>query len=172
MPTYLIIGNIFSFLSALCIAISVVKKDKQNFMYWQIGDTLFGIFANIALYAYAALVISVICFIRNILSYKNKLTKNITVVLIILGIIIGLYANNRGIIGWLPIIASATYTICIYITTNEQQMRYALIFNMLLWFIHNAYVQAYPSAVANIVLCVWTGIQILRYIKTKKQVGE
>ncbi len=162
MQTYLIVGNIFSLLSAICIAISVVKKSKKDLMYWQIGDTLFGIVANIALFAYAALVISVICFIRNVLSYKGKLTINITYVLLILSVIIGLYANNRGVIGWLPIIASASYTICIYVTKNEQQMRYALVVNMILWFVHNAYVQAYPSAIANIVLCFWTVVQILR----------
>ena len=128
MPTYLIIGNIFSLLSALCIAVSVVKKSKKDFMFWQIGDTVFGIVVNIALFAYAALVISVICLIRNILSYKDKLTKNITYILLILGVVIGLYANNRGIIGWLPIIASASYTICIYATKNEQQMDAARFF--------------------------------------------
>ena len=154
----------------LCINYYGYEIQRKNAL--KCSSALLSIFANIALYAYAALVISIMCLIRNILSYKDKLTKNITIILIILGIIIGLYANNRGVIGWLPIIASATYTICIYVTTNEQQMRYALIFNMLLWFIHNAYVQAYPSAVANIVLCVWTAIQILRYIKTKKQTGE
>lgn len=158
----LIIGNIFSLLSAICIAMSAVKKSKNDFMYWQIGDTFFGIIANIALSAYAALVISVICLIRNVLSYKNKLTKNITIFLLICSIIIGLYANNLAIIGLLPIIASASYTICIYITKNEQQMRYALAINMLLWFIHNLYVQAYPSAVANILLCLWTAVQIVK----------
>lgn len=40
-------------------------------MYWQIGDTGFGIMANIALQAYAALVISIICLVRNILSYQG-----------------------------------------------------------------------------------------------------
>ena len=172
MQTYLIIGNIFSFFSAVCIAISVIKRSKKDFMLWQIGDTAFGIVANIALFAYAALVISIICLIRNCLSYMNKLTKNITFVLLILSIVIGLYFNNRGVIGWLPIIASASYTICIYITKNEQQMRYALIINMLLWFIHNLYVMAYPSAIANIVLCLWTAIQIVqenkRRIKNKR----
>lgn len=162
MQTYLIIGNIFSLLSAICIAVSVIKKSKSDFMYWQIGDTLFGIMANIALRAYAALVISIICFIRNILSYKNKLTKNITYILLIISVVIGLYANNLSTIGLLPIIASASYTVCIYITKNEQQMRYALIINMILWFVHNLYVQAYPSAVANIILCFWTGVQIIR----------
>ena len=131
-------------------------------MYWQIGDTFFGIMANIALSAFAALVISIICFIRNILSYKNRLTKNITCILLVVSVVVGLYANNLAMIGLLPIIASASYTICIYITKNEQQMRWALIANMLLWFIHNFYVQAYPSAVANIVLCVWTAVQIFK----------
>ena len=62
----------------------------------------------------------------------------------------------------LPIIASAGYTVCIYITQNEQQMRWALTINMFLWFIHNFYVQMYPSAIANVVLCVWTFIQIYK----------
>lgn len=158
----LIIGNIFSLFSAICIAISVIKKSKKDLMYWQIGDTFFGIIANIALSAYAALVISVICFIRNILSYKDKLTINITYILLILSVVIGLYANNRGVIGWLPIIASASYTICVYVTKNEQQMRWALVFNLMLWFVHNAYVQAYPSAIANIVLCFWTALNIFK----------
>ena len=104
-------------------------------MGWQIGDTFFGIIANIALCAYAALVISIICFIQNILSYQNRLTKLITIILLIASIIIGLYANNLAIIGLLPIISSASYTICIYVTKNEQQMRWALTINMILWFI-------------------------------------
>lgn len=169
MQTYLFIGNIFSLLSAICIAISVIKKSKKDFMYWQIGDTFFGIIANISLSAFAALIISIICFIRNILSYKNKLTKNITIILLLISIIFGLYVNNLGIIGLLPIIASASYTICIYITKNEQQMRYALVANMLLWFIHNIYVQAYPSAIANITLCFWTIYQI---VENKKQLNN
>jgi hypothetical protein len=166
MQTYLIVGNIFSLLSAICIAVSVIKQSKKDFMYWQIGDTLFGIVANIALSAFAALVISIVCFIRNILSYKNKLTKNITIFLLIVSVIVGLYANNLALIGLLPIIASASYTICIYITKNEQQMRWALTVNMLLWFIHNIYVQAYPSAIANIVLCLWTFMQIFKNHKS------
>ena len=162
MQTSLITGNLFSLLSALCIAVSAIKQNKKDFMFWQTGDTLFGIIANIALSAYAALAISIMCFVRNLLSYQNKLTKNITCILLVISVIAGLYANNLAIIGLLPIIASASYTICIYLTKNEQQMRYALTVNMLLWFFHNFYVRAYPSAVANIALCVWTVIQILK----------
>ena len=159
----LIVGNIFSLLSAICIAVSAAKKSKKDFMYWQIGDTFFGAFANIALSAYAALVISIVCLVRNVLSYKDKLTSQITLFLLVFSVVIGLYANNLGIIGWLPIAASAGYTICIFITKNAQQMRYALIINQLLWFIHNIYVQAYPSAIACIALSIWTVVQALKY---------
>lgn len=160
--TYLIIGNIFSFLSALCIAISVIKKSKNDLIWWQILDIVFCILSNIALYTYAALTTNSIALIRNILAYKNKLTKNLTFILLILCIIVGLWANNRGFIGLFPITASASYTIFMYIAQNEQQMRWALVSNLLLWFVHDIYVQAYPSAITDIALSIWTFLQIIR----------
>ena len=101
--------------------------------------------------------------IRNILAYKNKLTEKLTFVLMILCIVAGLWANNRGIIGLFPIVASASYTVLMYTTRNDQQMRYALISNLLLWFVHDFYVQAYPSALTDAALSVWTAVQIIRH---------
>lgn len=160
VSTYLIIGNIFSLLSAICIAISVIKKNKADLIWWQILDVIFCILSCIALYAYAALATNFVSLIRNILAYKNKLTKNITWILLISCVICGLWANNRGIIGLFPIIASASYTIFMYITKNEQQMRWALISNLALWLVHDFYIQAYPSALTELILSVWTAIQI------------
>lgn len=162
MPTYLIIGNIFSLLSATCIAVSVIKKSKRDLIWWQIIDVIFCILSNIALYTYSALTTNSISLIRNILAYKNKLNKNITWILLILCVIVGLWVNNRGIIGLFPIIASASYTVFMFITKNEQQMRWALVSNLILWFIHDTYVQAYPSALTDMALSVWTLIQIYK----------
>ena len=165
MQTYLILGNIFSLLSAICIAISVLKKNKNDLIYWQVIDVIFCILSNIALYTYAALTTNSVALIRNILAYKNKLTKKITWILFILCIIVGLWANNRGFIGLFPIIASASYTIFMFTTKNEQQMRWALSSNLILWFIHDIYVQAYPSALTDIILSIWTFMQIYKYRK-------
>lgn len=160
MPFYLVIGNIFSLLSVICIAVSVIKKNKNDLIWWQIIDVIFCILSNIALYTYAALTTNSIALIRNILAYKNKLSKKLTFILVVLCIIAGLWANNRGIIGLFPIIASSSYTILMHTTNNEQQMRYALISNLMLWFVHDIYVQAYPSAITDIALSVWTLLQI------------
>lgn len=166
MHTCFIIGNIFSLLSAICIAVSVIKKNKSDLIWWQIWDIIFCILSNIALYTYAALTTNSIALIRNILSYKNRLSKNITLILFILCIIFGILANNRGIIGFFPIVASASYTIFIYTTKDEQQMRWALVSNLILWFVHDIYVGAYPSALTDVVLTIWTLLQIS---KNKKQ---
>ena len=123
---------------------------------------IFCILSNIALYTYAALTTNTIALIRNILAYKNKLTRKITWVLFVLCIIFGLWANNRGFIGLFPIIASSSYTIFMFTTKNEQQMRWALISNLMLWFVHDIYVQAYPSAATDIGLSIWTAVQIFR----------
>lgn len=162
MRTYLVIGNIFSLLSAICIAISVVKKNKKSLIWWQIIDVFFCILSNIALCTYSALTTNSIALARNILAYKNKLTLKITWIMFILCIIAGLLANNRGFIGFFPIIASASYTIFIFITKDEQQMRWALISNLILWFIHDICVQSYPLAITDIILSIWTAMQIFR----------
>ena len=86
--------------------------------------------------------------------------------LLILCIVAGLWANNRGIIGLFPVIASAEYTLLMYITKNEQQMRWALMINLFLWLIHDFYVQAYPSAITDLALGIWIFVQI--YCNKKK----
>ena len=68
MQTYLIIGNIFSFLASICTAISVIKKNKIDFMYWQSGNTLFAILTNIALFSYTGITTNSVSLIRNILA--------------------------------------------------------------------------------------------------------
>lgn len=160
MQTNLIIGNIFSLLASIFIAVSVIKKNKSDLIWWQILDEVFCILSCGVLYAYAAVTTNAISLVRNILAYQNKLTQKLTWILCALCIFVGLWANNRGIIGLFPIIASASYTIFMFTTKNAQQMRWALAFNLILWFIHDAYIQAYPSALTDIVLSLWTCLQI------------
>ena len=161
MSTYLIIGNLFSLLSAICIAVSVIKKEKKTAILWQLWNIVFSIFACIALQAYAALVVCTIVLIRNYLACKDKLNDRITFVLVVLCIIVGLIINNLGIIGLLAIVASSSYTFFMYISKDEQQLRWALLSNLILWLIHDSYIQAYPASITCAVLIVWTSIQII-----------
>lgn len=168
MQTYLITGNIFSLLSVICVAISVIKKNKSDLILWQLWGIAFSNFSCLALKAYAALITCIADFIRNYLAYKNLLNFRITMLLIVFCIAAGLWINNLGLIGLLAIIASTSYTYLMYTTKNEQQMRWALVLNQGLWFVHSIYIQAYPSAITEVILTCWTLAQIYKNrLKTK-----
>lgn len=164
----LIIGNIFSLIAAFCLAVSVVREDKKSLIGWQIVDTGCGVFANLFLQSYSAMTISVICVIRNVLAYYQRLGKIITIILMLVGVVIGLWANNRGYIGWLPVIASAEYTVCMYLLGSAQGMRYALITNLLMWLVHDVYIQSYPMATMDLLLMLWTSWQAWQKRKDKE----
>lgn len=172
MSVALIIGNFFSLLSAICLAISVIKKNKNDLILWQVWCIVLANVACFALKAYAALITGIIDLIRNLLTYENRLTGKITAVLVVLCIIIGLIVNNLGIIGILAIVASTSYTVFMYTTKDEQQMRWALILNQVLWLIHDTYIQVYPAALTDAVMAVWTLVQAILYIRHKKNTGR
>lgn len=166
MLTYLIIGNIFSFLASLCTAISVVKKNKEDFMYWQVGNTIFAILTNVALFSYSGITTNAVSLVRNVLASKSKLTFIGTLIICTISISLGIIFNNRGLIGILPVLSSAGYTLCIYLTKNEQQLRYALIVDLSLWATYYLYIRGYPSVITYMILNVWTVIQIYRNRKS------
>ena len=167
MQSYFILGNIFSLVAAICLAVSVFKKTTKSLLLWQVIEVVFCILSNIALVTYSALATNSIALVRDVLAYKNKLTQNATFVLMVTCIIAGLMANNRGAIGIFPMMASLVYTLFLYATRNEQQIRFALIINLMLWFVHDFYVGAYPSAVMDIGLSAWTLFNIWKNYKVK-----
>ena len=169
MFMYLLIGNIFALLASICVVISAVKKNKKALIEWQTIQIVFCIISGIALFAYAAVVTNCIALIRNVLACKNKLTPQMTFALSAVCVIIGWYINNLGIIGWLAIIASTSYTVFMYTTKNAQQMRYALLTNIALWLFHDLYIQSYPSVITGLGLFVWTIIQIHRNAPLKRK---
>ena len=166
--SYLLIGNIFSFLSVLALGRAVLGKSKKDFVFWCAWNSFLGVLTNLALFAYAATINCLMNLFRDYMSYRGKLTKRLTFILLILSTLIGIYINNRGLIGLFPIIASGEYTLCLYWTQNEQQLRWALVVNLALWIIHNVYIQAYPSSIGHFALLVWTLFNIMKYHRDNK----
>ena len=167
MQPYFILGNILSLISAICLAVSVFKKNTKDLLLWQVLEVVFCILSNIALVTYSALTTNSVALVRDIMAYKNKLSRRTTLILLFLSLITGLIVNNRGAIGMLPILASAVYTICLYATRNEQTIRFALIINLILWFVHDFYVAAYPTAAMDIFLAIWTFFAVVKNYQYK-----
>ena len=91
------------------------------------------------------------------------MTKTILTILIVIQIIVGSYLNHLGLIGFLPIISSVSYSLAIAITRNLQWLRWVIIENMLLWLIYDLTIKAYP---ADVTITLTTLIAIIKNRKT------
>ena len=158
----LILGNVFATLGAICVVISVTKKNKNDLIWWQVVNVFFCILSSWVFAAYAALITNCFSMIRNVMACKNKLSQNATIILSASCLITGIYMNNLGVIGMLAILASVSYTIFMYITKNDQQMRYAVVFNSILWLIHDYCIKSYSTVLTGFVFIFWTLIQIIK----------
>lgn len=130
---------------------------------WQAINAIFYGLSNLFLGAYSAVVTNVLTLFRNTLEVKNKLNRNFTSVICLLMAIVGLLANNRELLGILPILASITYTICVYVLKSAQQMRIALVVNLIQWMIFDFLVKSYPMFIMDMIIISITLINIIRH---------
>ena len=80
----------------------------------------------------------------------------------------GLYFNNRGIVGLLPVIANSEYSIAIFrFKDNERALKISFLVCIVLFSIFNAYIMNYVGVVTNGVVFVSTAAFLLK--KDKKQ---
>ena len=77
----------------------------------QIIDCSAAIISYLLLGGYSAVIITSTALIRNILSYKKIINKNITIFFIVLSIITTFFTSDMSkIINYIPLVASVLYT--------------------------------------------------------------
>ena len=162
------LGTIFSFICAALIAWSTFSKNKKEMTKIQIFNPMFGALSNFFFCSYSAVVSNVVNVIRNYLTYKGKLNKFLTGLFVLFYIGFGLLFNSRGWIGMFPILASSSYAIFCLKSNNAQALRYGLVLNQILWFIHDLYVRAYPSMGVEILISIITIYNIIKYSRKGK----
>lgn len=158
-----ILGELFSLLAALCLAYSTFSNKKNKMIWWQAINAIFYGLSNLFLGAYSAVVTNVLTLFRNTLQVKNKLNRNSTFIICLLMAIVGIIANNKEWLGLLPILASITYTICVYILKSAQQMRIALVVNLIQLMIFDFLVKSYPMFIMDMIIISVTLINIIRH---------
>lgn len=134
--------------------LSISKTKKETFVC-QIFDTVFNTIANLLFKGYSGMITNLISLIRNILVFKNCINKWIQIILIILLFIIGSITNNRGLIGYFPIIASIEYIlIACQVKSMIKLVKISLLINVILWGIYNLVIGAYLMLIIDIITSV------------------
>lgn len=160
----LILGNIFSLIASIFLVMSTFPKTKKNLIKFQIGDCTSNIVANLLLGGVSGAIVSVFGLVRNLLVYSKKGTKVIYSIVVSSMFITGVFYNNRGWVGYLPIMASVVYslTMCNE-SSSSTSIKKALVLNVSAWLIYNITILAVPSVITNSVVLSST---IYNLIKT------
>ena len=163
----LIIGNLFSCLAMVVDSVSSTRKRAKDVLLFQALSQFIYLICSIVLKGYSAAVQNAVSVLRNLAAVKKDLGKALEWTLVILGVVLGLWFNNRGIFGLLPVIANLEYSLAVFrFKEDERLLKIAFAICIVLYAIFNLIILNFIGAISNLVVLVVT---INYLIKNKKK---
>lgn len=159
----LIIGNIISFISAVFLGISCYAKDRKKIFSFQLVNCATYAVASFFFGSYAAITTLVLCCLRSILIMKDKYTSTAAYILAISVIAFGIMANNRGLVGLLPVIASVEYNLCCYYITDPHLTRYSIMINEFIWVMYAIIIKDFSTGISDTIIIIVDIFAIIHY---------
>ena len=170
MKTAIIVGNVFSLCAMATDAFSGTRKKHRQIMAVQIVSQFFYGASSIALKGYSSTVQNVVAVFRNFAAMKNVKSKTLEWALVLAGVVLGIVFNNRGILGWLPIIANLEYSVSVFkFKDNEKALKLAFILNMVMYAVFSLAIMNYVGTVSCTVIAVTTAVSLFRAKNEKDQ---
>lgn len=161
--TELIAGNICSLCAMISDSVSGTRKKHGEILAVQIVSQLFYGAGSIILKGYSSTAQNLVAIFRNLAAMKRIKSKVLEWALIALGVVLGVIFNNRGLLGWLPIVANLEYSIAVFrFKEDERGLKLAFVANMLMYCVFSFVIQNYVGAAGNIVVAVTTAISLIK----------
>ena len=168
-----IVGNVCSLCAMVTDSISGTRKKHSEIMAVQMLSQVFYAAGTIILKGYSSTAQNVVAILRNLAAMKQIRHKALEWVLIALGVILGVAFNNRGLLGWLPIVANLEYSIAVFrFRDNEKALKLSFIANMLMYSVFSFAIMNYVGAAGNLFVAGTTAVSLLRGEKKTEEQGE
>ena len=146
-----------------CDSFSASRKTSKGVLIWQsMGQFIYGM-SSLVLKGYSGAAQSLVSLLRNSVAIANIKNKYIEWGLILFGVVFGLYVNNCGLIGILPVIANSEYSIAIFrFKDNERALKISFLICIVLFSIFNVYIMNYVGVATNAVVFASTAAFLLK----------
>ena len=168
--TAIILGNIFSLCAMISDSISGTRKKHSEIMAVQIVSQFFYGASSIALKGYSSTAQNAVAVFRNLAAMKNIKSKVLEWILILAGVVLGVLFNNRGLLGWLPIVANLEYSVAVFkLKNNEKALKLAFIINMIMYAVFSAVIKNYVGVLSCTVIAVTTAVSLIRAAAGKEE---
>ena len=165
----ILIGNILALIASIVMVVASYIKNKEKFLIVQSIQIFLFVLSNIVLGGYSGAIVNALSVLRNLLCYKNRLTKTWIIILCILMIVLSTIYNTNGLIGLLPIIASVMFTVNIN-TKNALSLKIMVVISFTLWLIFDFAIKSYVSSLFDGIGIITACVAIIQLIKLKKSI--
>ena len=150
----LLIGNVIAFAAALFTLASAWSRERRKIYRFQAAQCLLLAVANVFFASLSGVTTFVLCTLRNLLLARDRFTGKICIVFIAAVAGIGLAANNRGLVGLIPVLTTVLYSVgCLY-ARRTHAIKANIIVNLMLWAV-------YDFAVGDLVSCTVDGLSAM-----------
>lgn len=169
----IIVGNVCSLCAMVSDSVSGTRKKHSEILAVQMLSQVFYGAGTIILKGYSSTVQNAVAILRNLAAMKNIRSKVVEWTLILLGVVLGIVFNNRGLIGWLPVVANLEYSVAVFrFRDQERKLKYAFILNMVMYLAFSLAILNFVGAAANVVVAVTTAISLARERREARSESE
>lgn len=164
----IILGNIASLLSCLLDSFSATKKNKKDMLKIQCFSVLIYMIANTLLQAYSAVVQNICALVRNVLAANGIKNNIIEYIIVLAALFFGIYFNNLGLIGLLPVFGNVEYSICMFVLKdNVRGLKISFLICNICFIVLNLYIKNYVGFVFTAITASTTVINLIKNKQNK-----
>ena len=157
-----LIGNLLAFVAACFTFLSAWSTDRKRIYLYQAAQCAVLAAANVFFASLSGVTTCALCALRNLLIAYERFTPGLCAVFAAAVAGLGLYANNRGAVGLLPIVTTAVYTVgCLY-AKSTRAIKWNLIANLILWAVYDAFVLDFVSCAVDTVSAIAALVSLRR----------
>lgn len=159
----IIAGNICSLLAMATDSLSAAQKTVTRVLWVQCLSQLIYCIGAIVLKGYSAAVQNAVSIIRNFVAIKKIDSKAVQWFLVILSVILGLFFNNLGWMGLVPVIANLQYTVAIFrFQNNDKALKISFLISALMFTCFSLVIYNFVGVVSNFVVAATTFISLVK----------
>lgn len=159
----LIIGNLCTLLAMGANAASATRKTAKGMLYMQSLGQLIYCLCAIVLGGYSAAVQNVVGIARNFAAIRNIRSRVLEWTLVVLGVVLGIAFNNRGLLGLLPVIGNLQYTLAIFrLKDKERLLKLSFLLSVAAFVIFNISLCNFVGAASDMAVIVTTAVALYR----------
>lgn len=162
----LIIGNGLALVSTLLVVASGAVKSRKTSVLLQFLHEAACSCGDLVLGGYSGAIVDGVDAVRDVLSYRNRLTQRLKYVLIFVASALIFYFNNLGLIGLLPLVATVFYTLNIN-TQDPVRYKLCLMFTWVLGIVYNLAILSLVGAAVQGAALVGGAVSLVRLKREK-----